>query len=209
MNYKIISTGSKGNAVVINNIVLIDCGVSFKALKEYYADIQLVLITHSHADHFQKSTIKKLASERPSLRFAGGKWLYGDLISLGVSPNNIDVLEIGKKYNYNAFKVSPVKLYHNVSCYGYRLYFGEQKLFYATDTSTLEGITAKDYDLYMIEANYNDEELQGRIKAKEEKGEFVYEYSVPDRHLSKAQADAFICENIGEKGSFVYLHQHE
>ena len=33
MTYNIISTGSKGNAVVINGRILIDCGVPFKALE--------------------------------------------------------------------------------------------------------------------------------------------------------------------------------
>ena len=40
MTYNIISTGSKGNAVIINNEILIDCGVPFKDIKPYikYAD---------------------------------------------------------------------------------------------------------------------------------------------------------------------------
>ena len=33
-NINIISTGSLGNAVVINNNILIDCGVSYAKLKE-------------------------------------------------------------------------------------------------------------------------------------------------------------------------------
>ena len=29
-------TGSKGNAIVIEENILIDCGISFKKLKDYY-----------------------------------------------------------------------------------------------------------------------------------------------------------------------------
>ena len=69
MKYNIISTGSIGNAVVINNNILIDCGVSFAKLKDFYKSFQLVLLTHIHTDHFNKTKIKKLAEERPTLRF--------------------------------------------------------------------------------------------------------------------------------------------
>ncbi|MBR6523481.1 MAG: MBL fold metallo-hydrolase [Clostridia bacterium] len=209
MRYDIISTGSKGNAVVINDIILIDCGVSFKALKDVYKNLKIVLLTHEHSDHINKTTIKRLASERPTIRFACGKWLINKLISCGVDKSRVDIVEPGKKYNYGAFAVSPVKLYHDVPNCGYRIYMNEKKLFYATDTNTLEGIVAKDYDLYMVEANYVDEEIKERIRQKEEKGEYVYEYGAMHAHLSKQKCDDFICENIGTKGRFIYLHGHE
>lgn len=34
MNYEVISTGSEGNALLIGNEILIDCGVSYRKLKE-------------------------------------------------------------------------------------------------------------------------------------------------------------------------------
>ena len=97
MTYNIISTGSQGNAVAINDVILIDCGVSFKALAAVCKGIKLVLLTHSHNDHFKVSTIKKLAFERPTLRFACCDWLINNLVECGVDKKNIDVLEIGKK----------------------------------------------------------------------------------------------------------------
>lgn len=209
MNYNIISTGSKGNAVIIDGTILIDCGVTFKALTDVYSKIKIVLLTHIHVDHFNGTTIKILAKKRPTLRFACCKWLVNDLLRCDVNPLNIDVLEIGKKYDYGAFAVSPVKLYHNVANCGYRLYMGAEKLFYATDTNTLDGITAKNYDLYMIEANYEDEEIKQRIAQKEEQGAYIYEYNVLKNHLSKAKCDAFIGENASPNSMFVYMHRHE
>ena len=208
MRYNIISTGSQGNAVVMNNCILIDCGVSFKALKEVYKDIKIVLLTHCHSDHFNSTTISILARERPTLRFACCEWLVKDLLACNVSERNIDVLKIGKIYDYKAFKVSPIKLYHNVPQCGYRVICDGKRAIYATDTYTLDGIKAKDYDLYMIEANYTDEDLQERINAKLEAGEYCYELNVANRHLSKEQADTFLLENMGENSSFVYLHGH-
>ena len=114
MNYKIISSCSTGNAVILKDIILIDCGVNFKRLEKYYKNLKIVLLTHIHADHFNKTTIKRLAEERPTLRFACGEWLLKPLLACGVDKRNIDVLEIGTKYDYKAFKVVPVKLYHDV-----------------------------------------------------------------------------------------------
>lgn len=209
MQYKIISTGSIGNAVVIENQIIIDCGVSFKALKDVCRGLSLVLLTHIHSDHFNKSTIRKLAADRPTLRFACGEWLVKELIDCGVSAKNIDVLKPGIFYNYGIAKICPVGLYHNVPNYGYRIYLNNKKLFYATDTGHLHGIKAVGYDLYMIEANHTIKELEERIKEKRENGVFAYEIDVANNHLSKEQADDFIYSNIRQNGEYVYLHQHK
>lgn len=209
MNCNIISTGSQGNAVVVDDIILIDCGVSFKALKDVYKKLQIVLLTHIHADHFKRNTIKRLAKERPTLRFGCCEWLANELVEAGVSWQNIDVFEIGKVYDYEAFKVSPVKLYHNVPNCGYRLFTNDEKGIYATDTGHLQGITAKGYDLYMIEANYTDDDLQERINAKLEAGEYCYELNVANRHLSHEQASEWLMDNMGEKSEYVFLHAHK
>lgn len=209
MNYNIIATGSKGNAIVINGIILIDCGVSFKKLKDVYRDLSIVCLTHIHGDHFKSSTIRKLAIERPTLRFACGEWLVPDLVNCGVEKKQIDILKADTVYNYGAFELSPVELSHNVENFGYRIFMDGEKIFYATDTGNLDGIEAKKYDLYMVEANYTDEELAERIKTKEQNEEFVYEYEVRNNHLSQEQTDQFILENSGENSEYVYLHEHK
>lgn len=209
MNYNIISTGSQGNAVVVNNNILIDVGVSFKALKDVYKDLQIVLLTHIHTDHFNGKTIKRLADERPTIRIGCCEWLVNDLVEAGVPKQQIDVFEIGKIYDYKAFKVSPIKLYHNVQNCGYRVLANGEKAIYATDTEHLQGITAKDYDLYMIEANYTDEDLQERINAKLEAGEYSYELNVASRHLSHEQASEWLMENMSVKSEYVFLHGHK
>lgn len=114
MNYRIISSCSMGNATIIRDSILLDCGVSFKKLEGYYKKLKIVLLTHSHSDHFKRETIKKLAKERPTLRFACCEWLLQPLLDCGVSKTNIDILQIGTKYDYKLFKVIPIKLYHDV-----------------------------------------------------------------------------------------------
>ncbi len=209
LTYNIISTGSQGNAVVLNDYILIDCGVSFKALKDVYKQLHIVLLTHEHSDHINKTTIKQLAKERPTLRFGCCDWLVPILLECNVPKTNIDVYDIGRVYNYGAFQLGAIKLYHNVQNCGYRLYIKGKKAIYATDTAHLDGITAKDYDLYMIEANYTEDDLEERINAKMEAGQYCYELNVAGRHLSHEQASQFLLENMGKHSEYVFLHGHK
>lgn len=208
ISYNIISTGSNGNAVIINNFILIDCGVPFKSILPYIKDLKLVLLTHIHTDHFNKTTIRLLASERPTLRFLCGGYMVKALIDCKVNKFNIDVAESDNIYDYGLCSIIPVKLVHNVSNYGYKIHFGNKKMFYATDTNSLDGIKAIDYDLYMIEANYEDDEIKERIRRKKENGEYAYEYEVIKNHLSKTKCDDFIYKNAGTLSEYVYLHCH-
>lgn len=208
MTYNIISTGSKGNAVILNDFILIDCGVPYKLIKPYINNLKIVLLTHIHGDHFMPSTIRRIAAERPTLRFGCGKWLVRDLIDCGVQKWRIDIYSPNTFNEYSSVILSMVTLNHNVPNCGYKILIDGEKIFYATDTNDLNGITAKNYDLYMIEANYEDEEIQERIKRKEENGEYAYERQVLHNHLSKAKCNDFIVRNAGIGSRFVYLHGH-
>lgn len=205
----IISTGSKGNAVVINKNIMVDCGVSFKRLEGVYKDLQLILLTHIHCDHFNKTTIKKLANERPTLRFVCCEWLVKDLVDSGVNPKNIDILEPNKSYILGkVIIITPVELYHNVDNCGYKIQIGDKRIFYATDTYSLEGISAKDYDLYLVEANYTEEEIKDRIESKKQAHQYIYEYDAMENHLSKEKVDEWLMENMKESSEVMYLHKH-
>lgn len=210
MTYNVISTGSKGNAVIINDELLIDCGVPFTAIEDYFRSIKAVLLTHIHGDHFNRSTLRKLASKRPTLRFVCCEWLVGPLLALGISPRQIDRLEAGKLYDYKKFKLSPFRLYHNVENCGWRIFTAEgEKILYATDTNTLEGVEAKNYDLYLVEANYEDEEIRKRIEAKDIAGAYAYERQVLHNHMSQAMCDDFLLKNMGPASSYIYMHGHQ
>lgn len=208
MNYNVLATGSTGNATIIENEILLDCGVSFAKLKDYYKSLKLVFISHIHNDHFNKRTVRKLAKERPTLRFAVGPFLVNELLQCGVAKKNIDILQINTRLNYKTFSLQPIKLYHDCENYGLRLFYGQKKVLYATDTKTLEGIKAKNYDLYLVEANYSDEELKERMKEKKKTGQFVYEHRVINSHLSLEQCNDFLLENMGDNSICVYMHQH-
>lgn len=206
--FEIISTGSQGNAVVLNKIILIDCGVCFKKLEPYYHDLKLVLLTHIHSDHFHKTAIKMLASERPTLRFACGKWLESDLLNCGVPARQIDVIEPRVMYDYGACNIISFPLSHDVPNCGWKIHFPQSKIIYATDTVNLNGVSAPGYDLYLIEANYEEQVIWEKIREKEDNGEFAYERRVLRTHLAKSKCDDFLLRNCTAKSEFVYMHCH-
>ena len=210
MEYRIISTGSKGNAVILNDEILIDCGVPYKSIKPYVKGLKLVLLTHIHSDHFKPETIRALTNDRPTLRFGCGKWLLPSVIACGVRKTKIDIYIPNTKNQYTSdLQLIMIPLKHNVSNCGFKIHLNGEKIFYATDCNNLDGIDAPGYDYYMIEANYEDEEIWERIRQKEETGQYCYEYDVLNNHLSKQKADAFIKKNASENSKYIYLHGHE
>ena len=201
---KVISSGSEGNAVIYNNAIMVDCGVSLKALEAVKRSLKIVLLTHKHSDHLKIRTLQRLQAERPTLRVACGNFLLEELPCI----KNIDVLQVGKIYDYGAFKVSPVKLYHDVPNFGWRIFLPNgQKIFHATDTVHLEGITAKGYDLYAIEHNYCEEYIQEAIEEARANGEYTHAYGSIKTHLSIQQARAFIEVNRKESSEVLELHK--
>lgn len=212
MTYEIIATGSSGNAVLINDAILIDCGVSWKKLEHYAKQIRLVLLTHEHGDHFKPSTVRALHRERPSVRFVCCDWMVKPLVDAGVSKMAIDVAPlVGSTIVYKSLDLSarPVSVPHNVKNCAWKIYSGKECLFYATDCATLDGIEAKDFDIYMIEANHTKKEIAERIAAKDAAGQYAYEREAERNHLSQEQAMDWLAQNMGANSKYVFLHQHQ
>lgn len=201
--HHIIKTGSTGNAVIYFDTILLDCGVPFASLKPFVNDLQVVLISHAHGDHFNRATLKKLQFERPSLRIASGEHMREHLSDF----RNVDILKPLTMYHYNEFSVSPVVLYHDIPNFGYRIFKDGKKIFHATDTNHLQGIEAKGYDVYAIEANYNEETVWDKIRDMESRGEFAHQRSSINCHLSEQAANEFYFRNRGEHSRLIRLHE--
>lgn len=210
-NYQIIASGSSGNAVIINEIILIDCGVPFNKITNYYKKLKLVCLTHIHTDHFNKPTIKRLALERPTLRFLCGEWLLGELLSLNIPSSNIDVIPMNRRLYYKGIGTfKAIALTHDVLNCGYRIDLDtEYSIFYATDTGHLDNIVEQNLDLYLIEANYDDNKIKENIQKKKSRGFFSYETRVLNTHLSQQQTDKWLQKNCNLKSEIVYLHRSE
>ena len=217
MTFNVIATGSAGNAVVVNGNILIDCGVPFKVLSGVKKDLKLVLLTHAHGDHFRPRTVRALHKERPTLRWGCCEWMVPPLLEAGVDKRVIDVYDpdLPAFLMYGpSLSVRPERLVHDVPNCGYHMIFTpehgkRERLFYATDTATLDGVEAPGYDLYLIEANHTRDELEARAKAKREAGEFAYEYRAAANHLSQEQALDWLYSQMWPNSRYVFLHQHQ
>jgi hypothetical protein len=105
--------------------------------------------------------------------------------------------------------VEAFRLFHNAPNCGYKVMIGRKKALYATDTCKIETV-APDYDLYMIEGNYDEDELAERIAQKEADGTgYIYERHVAENHLSRAAASEWLLKNMGPNSECIYMHVHE
>ena len=211
MIYDILATGSSGNAVVINGEILIDCGIPMKKLREigYIKGLRLVLLTHAHGDHFNAATVRALHQERPALKWGCCKWMVPHLLGAGVLVQLIRMPTKREVLRMQEYTIFPVDLVHDVPNCGWHIWTENERLFYATDTSTLDHITAKDYDLYLIESNHARSEIEARIEDKLARGEFSYESRAARTHLSQEQALEWLVQNAGPNSECVFLHQHK
>ena len=221
IDVKVISTGSKGNAVFLDGQVLIDCGVPFSKLAdaEVVRDVRYIFLTHRHRDHLNVATIKKILFENPLVRIIYNDYLVKPIADFfhGSPPPSVIhrsfLTKIHRWYAIGNIQFAAVPLHHDVPNCAWKIHFtrpqGIYKVIYATDTANMEGVTANGYDLFLLESNYNKEELIERIKEKRDSGQYVYEDRVFRTHLSKEQCDEFIVQNMSANSRCIYLHQHE
>ena len=62
--------------------------------------------------------------------------------------------------------------------------------------------------MYLVEGNYNENEIFERIKLKEELGRFVNEYRTMETHLSIEEATDWLIENMGDNSRYELIHMH-
>lgn len=216
MDIDVLATGSSGNAVVINGEILVDCGIPYKTLENsgYIPKLKLVLLTHQHKDHFNPRTVGRLHQARPALRWGMCEWMIRPALDAGVSKRVIDILspyegaDDARLYKGLAV-IHPSFIPHDAPNCAWHIFNGKEHLFYATDTGTLDGTEAKNYDLYLIEANHTCADIEARISEKQARGEFAYEFRAAQNHLSREQALDWLARNAGPQSKYVFLHQHK
>lgn len=210
MNYEILKSGSSGNCTIIDNKIAIDIGVPYKTIEPYASKLKVICLTHSHTDHINITTIKKLKREHPNIKYICADYLVPKLITEAhLNKRSIFVLEIGKWFNMGLFKAKIDNLYHDVPNVCWHIEYQDNKYFYATDTAYIEHINAENYDMYFLEANYDtDDDLEEKIKEAREAGRFTYLNRVKYTHLSQLQAMNWLEKNMGEKSSYLFMHKH-
>lgn len=203
LNYKIIASGSKGNAVRIGEI-MIDCGVPYKAMKTELMKCKVLFITHIHSDHVAKPTLDAIKRNHPLIKIIGN---YQVAEKYGV-----DIISNKHTIGNRRWKLTPFYVPHDVVTQGAVIDFidaGDTKncrVIYVTDSAGTDKWIVGKYDYLFIESNH-DEKLIALAKPSK------YGYNVKNaayRHTSTQKSKAFYYMNRADKQSpWIELHKSE
>jgi ribonuclease BN (tRNA processing enzyme) len=198
IDYKIISSGSKGNCVIINKDIMIDCGVAFSKIKDDLYDVKYLLITHIHSDHLNKKTLLQINQKFPTIQIIGNYEVYQAWA--------VDrIANAGFEIETDDYIFTPFECLHDVLTYGFTFTIDDKKIIYATDTSTMENAPDETYDMFFLESNHDEKKLEA-IRG-EKKGSYD-PYLSGKRHLSTQQARAFYFMHRRDQGSeLIELHK--
>ena len=159
MQLKVISTGSKGNAYILENdteALLIECGVSFKKVKEALdfniKKIKGCILTHEHNDHakfiqeFAKFGIDIYSTEGTFSNFK--------------SSHRFKVINNSEQFKIGEFVILTFPVHHDVKDpVGFVIYHKEiGKVLFCTDTYYID-YSFEGIETFIIEANYSTETM--------------------------------------------------
>ena len=198
VSYKVIGSGSKGNCVVIGD-VMFDCGLPFKKLKDHLYDIKYLILTHTHTDHIKESTLNRIKQLFPKITIIGNhevQYLYGvDIVA------NAGYPVITPDYTFHPFEVK-----HDVLCYGYHFELQGLNTLYCTDAAEMPEFDTN-FDMFFLESNHDTKKLQVAARSKRFGYNILYGAS---RHLSNDQAKAFYyMHRVGKDSLWIELHKSE
>lgn len=195
-NIDIIASGSNANAVIYDEKILVDIGVNYEKLKDKLKNVKLILLTHEHGDHLNCTTLRKILVNHENIKLGVPNYLINYFDNLGINKNRYHVYKVGTVYDYKTYKIVPIKLYHDVPNVGYRIIRCDvYKHLHITDTNTVEGISAMNYDSAAIECNYEENKANNLIEIAKINEEFTHIRGSINSHLSVRQTCDFVKDN--------------
>lgn len=178
MEFKCISTGSKGNCYILENekgeTLIIELGIKqdeiFKNIKET-TKIVGAIYTHNHGDHNLKARKDKTNSQLLS------EW--------GIKVLGIDNMELGRKYNLGSYTIIPLPAVHDVPCYSYLIQSDGRNVLFATDTSKLVKVNGVEIDTFIVEVNYSIKLMNELLDSNEDEYEmYLQAVKTNEKHLA-------------------------
>lgn len=222
-SYDVHYTGSKGNAVSIFNKqigVLIDFGKPYKYIEKHLYNVQFIIVTHRHADHFIPTVYKKIRENFPHIKILANETvsnLMFDKVGIGADV----VFSDNFRFQIGNVVFTTIQNYHGeneefTDTHGVIMEDLEtgEVLLYATDLSTT--IDYEEYlnknslqiDHCLLESNY-DEEVIGFYESTKAHTGFDIFSNGSYRHLSKKSHEKFIQKYCKKRANVVVLHQSE
>lgn len=168
MKVTVVGTGSKGNCYILEEngrALLIECGVPFKdiqaALNFDLLKVDACIISHEHKDHCK--AVKQVAGAGIPIYATHGTFeamqLPVDMRHRNLIADDISWRKTGKTFDVFAFSVE-----HDAKdpC-GFIVATEKHQILFITDTYKVKwNLSGVDFDLIMIEANYDEDMIQGK-----------------------------------------------
>lgn len=201
LDYNIIGTGSKGNAVRIENI-LFDVGLPYSKLKEELYLVDYILISHRHKDHFKENVLQRIKKEFPYITVAAN-------YDVAQRSDCVDkIFNNGFPFKLGTITFYPFETIHDVPGSGYIFNLKDKDIVFCTDTKDYSNLPPLSFDYLFLESNY-DKNVLLNISKKGRKGYFQFINSY-NRHASKQHCRATYYERRKSKDSIlVELHKSE
>lgn len=160
-----LASGSKGNALYLEGEetkVLIDAGISFKALTEKLGEIDVeigeidaILVTHEHGDHIRG--LEKTAQKLDIPIFANSETAKATLGEMKSRPR-FKIFSTGETFEFGEFEIHPFSVQHDtLDPVGFAVRFGGVKLGICADlgfATTLVRASLLECDYLYLEANH-------------------------------------------------------
>lgn len=201
MFFDIVGSGSKGNATLVftdNATILIDMGLPLVRVEEELnrfnktiKDIDAILITHNHADHYR------------SIKSFSPKKMY----SLeGTIPGSLsNVITLNSPFNIKDMTITAFKTSHDaINPCGYVITSGNEKLVYMTDTGVYLSVNTpllKNPTYLIIESNHDIQLLLHTNRPME----LIQRIMSPFGHLCNEDSAFAALEIIGENTKEIVL----
>jgi ribonuclease BN (tRNA processing enzyme) len=197
LKYKILSSGSHGNCVIIND-VMVDCGIPYKKMRNDLYDIRYLIITHIHSDHMKLDTLLQIMRNFPRIQVIGNYEVHQ-----AAMVNHI--ANAGHKIETEDYIFTPFECFHDVLTYGYTWEYEGNRIIYCTDTSSMDNAPDDQYDYFFLESNHDESKLE---QARSQKKGRYDPYMSGKRHLSTQAAKTFFYMHRRSKDSeFIELHK--
>lgn len=198
IDYNILASGSSGNAVRIENI-MIDCGIPFKKMRDELYKVDTLLITHAHSDHIKETTYEHIKSEFPRIQtFANADVAYR---------YHVDTVIGTSKFVLSKKRIiRPYFGKHDIPVSFFIITINKTNILYATDTYSVENPEELPIDYFFLEANYDERKLRELRKQYKTRSYDPIESSL--RHLSVQKAKEFYYVNRrSEESVLIELHK--
>jgi L-ascorbate metabolism protein UlaG (beta-lactamase superfamily) len=115
--------------------------------KDYFDNIDILLLSHRHADHFDMEAVKNMYKRcRPKI--LSQKDVANELNSEGIESS---ILESGQSVNLDGITISATRTAHKQACIGFLINDGETGLYYVADSFYIEDKPEADILIVPIE----------------------------------------------------------